>query len=404
MTMTTPFRETVSQLPPPKTENAWLRDLQQTATARFHHLGFPTRKHEDWRYINLSPILEGTFPSTRQPTLTVEHQKTPGLTVMPLSLALKESPKLVQSALVADSEEPNAFALLNSALFEEGAFIHVAAGTMLPHPIEVTIETRQAGVTHPRVIVFIENGAHADLRITQITSTSERSFNNAVIDVAVGDQAQFNFILLQRLSEKAMQFSAVRMRHGADCKTTFTSFTHGGLLTRNDVIATFLGERTECHLKGLGLLNAESQLHQHVTTHHIAPRCVSRQLYKNILSGEARAEFNSLAYIHRGAVLSDSGQLSRSMVLSPKARAITRPQLKVFCDDVKGAHGATVGQVSPEELFYLQSRGISKADARGLLIYGFAEEIVEGIAHPLLRQHVEKCVKQDLPEVVRNEA
>lgn len=188
-------------------------------------------------------------------------------------------------------------------------------------------------------------------------------------------------------------------RHG---DLEFFEFTEGGDITRSDCEVHFEEEHGFCSLKGLSVLDGKSQVFNRIQVFHKTPHCISRQFYKNVLAGKSKSEFNSLVQVAKGAVKSDSRQLNNNILLSDEAQASTRPKLKIDTDDVACTHGATVGQLEKEELFYLRSRGLSKEYARFLLTYGFAEEVLEGVEPAILKEELETLVKTELQKVSGN--
>lgn len=412
----------------------WMSEWQVSEAAWFQQKGFPTRKDEGWKYINLESILETAFapsPAVNQIHVQAEvvqkyllgnqdqadvllingqwvsHSKRVGVSITPLANAIASNRENVQNILTQNWEQKNSFTAMNNAYFHDGALITVAVDTALDHPVHIvhlmTTPENKSLVFFPRIVVQIQNGAQANVLYTEVDLGSTRFFNNQVIDVSLEANSKLNWVTVQRGGTHGINLSTLRVTQDLASEAHFTCFSTKGAITRNEVIAQFAGTDAKANFNGIALQNGESQTFQHLYINHAVPRCVGRQLFKNIVNDRARTEYNSLVNIARDAIHSDSGQLNRNMVLSKTARAWTRPQLQVYCDDVKAAHGATIGQVSPEELFYLRSRGLSEAAARAMLIYGFVEEVVMNIQNKELRNYVEAFLKTDLDEVVQSD-
>lgn len=398
-----PYRETAATLTGVKGKG-FLADIREASFARFRTVGFPTQKHENWRYLNLEPILAIPFvaPLTSPNTVTVTAPA--GAIVTTITPTLVENSEDIRPYLIPDAnQETNAFVALNAAHFERAPLLTVPPGVELTQPIEMTIaptaNLEGPTVFYPRAIVVLKPQSKAEIAIKIEGMASSPFFVNAVIDLFVEDAAQLDAVQIQHADDRAIHFLTVNLHLGARSRVTYTTAVQGGRITRNEYRSTFAGEGAEFHLNGTSLLTGKSRAYHHVHVDHRAPYCIARQLQKNIVSGESLVEWNSLVHIHHGAVGSDSNQLNRNIVLSRDARAITRPQLKVFNEDVKANHGATVGQLDDRELFYLRSRGIRKEAAYAMLLHGFAEEAIQGVTSPALLPALDRFVQEELRRV-----
>jgi Fe-S cluster assembly protein SufD len=209
---------------------------------------------------------------------------------------------------------------------------------------------------------------------------------NTVVEFVLAPNSSVTCSFHQNSKEQAVQFLNVRAQLQEGSRLDLTGITTGGSMTRNDIHVDLDGAEAFCSLAGLSILEQRSQAFQHVTVNHRYLNCTSRQVYKNILAGESVAEFNSMVHVWRCAKKSDSEQLDKNLLLSDTARVYSRPQLKIDNDDVRASHGAATGQMEKEELFYLQSRGIPKDQARYLLIYGFAQEVLQKVQPETVRK------------------
>ncbi len=428
------LKEIKTHAPKVSTSESWLSNLQQSAFKKFQENGFPTRKDEAWKYLNLETVLETTIRQTDNKTeISVEeavleknylqdslrftaingmHQNRfsqldtlpNGVIVTDLQTALEKHGSIIEPILSKSTDSINAFAELNTAYFENGIFVHIPADTKLEKPLQllqasINLDDKTL-VNFPRIIIALEKGAEASITLHEIALNDHASLNSNVSNVHVEESAKLELTQIQRGNKQSLNFGHTFIEQAKNSRTQLFGFTHNGAIARNEIRVKFTGEGAHCQANGLSLLGDQAQAFHHLHIDHAVPRCSSRQIYKHILNDEAKSEYNSLVHVAKGAVLSDSTQLNRNMVLSKKARAWTRPQLQVFCDDVKAAHGATVGQVSEEELFYLQSRGLSKEIAKAILIYGFAEEVIVEVSDKNIRAQLVDFVKQDLENII----
>lgn len=407
---------------------SWLWDLRQKAFEKFKALGFPQRNHEAWRYLDLNPILGSPFlagegvsgavsaefarsyflPGAENRLVFVNGRfsetlssvkAVKGLTLMNLEKALREKEPLLKNCLGASSvNEENPFAEANTFSFRDGAFIHADDHMTLDEPIHLLFigaGAKDAPVFYPRILVSAGKCARVKLIADFVDAGGGPFFSNAAAEVFLGEGACLNFFQIQRSGAGAIRFSTNRFYLKKLATLNAFSFAQGGAVTRNETSVDYGGEGGFASLKGLGVMKDGSQLFNHVAALHRSPHGTSRQFYKAILGGRARSEFNSLVRVPEGAQKTNSNQMSRNLLLSGEAQAYARPQLRIDTDDVVCVHGATVGQLQKDELFYLRSRGIPEKDARFLMTYGFAEEILEEMPEDL-RPVLEDFVQNEL--------
>jgi Fe-S cluster assembly protein SufD len=291
----------------------------------------------------------------------------------------------------------NAFTALNTALVESGAFIHVPKGVNASTPIHLLFlmdENEAPTVSFPRLLVVAEEGSSATV-IESYASAGESSyFTNAVVEIKLADTARLNYYKVQRENAKAFHIATTNAELGRNSSFNSTTITLGAGLSRHNINVALNHEGAECWVDGLYIVGEGQHTDTHSLIDHRQPHCTSHQLYKGILDGKSRAVFNGKVFVRRDAQQTDALQTNRNLLLSPDARVDTKPQLEIFADDVKCAHGATVGQLEEEELFYLESRGLHTDLARNLLTYGFAEEVIEKIKI--------ESIKAELDELVLN--
>jgi Fe-S cluster assembly protein SufD len=217
-------------------------------------------------------------------------------------------------------------------------------------------------------------------------------FTNAVTEVVLSEGAVLDHYRLQEESERSFHIGTTEVRQGRDSRYSSCAVSIGAALARHNLNVRLEDEHTESALDGLYVVTGRQHTDSHTSINHAKPRCTSRQLYKGILDGESRAVFNGKVFVREGALLTDARQLNKNLLLSSEATVDTKPQLEIFADDVKCAHGATVGQLEEEELFYLMSRGLQPARARALLTYGFAEDVISKIRIPSVRKQLDELV------------
>lgn len=324
-----------------------------------------------------------------------------GALLKDLAAAMREDEALVRPHLGRGlAEETDPMRLVNAFRFADGAFLHVPAGAAVEEPVHflfVTLGVEAAPiVSYPRALVSLGAGARAKVVVDHVELSKRPHLLNMVTDVALAERASLELLELERAEGHGAHFFSKRARLGAGASFDDTRFSQGGLLTRSEVFADLAGEGASASLKGVGVLKGASRAFVRAAARHLVPGCRSRQFFKNVLAGTSRAEFDSFVYVAPGCPGSDSRQLNKNLLLSDRASALTRPQLKILTDDVSAAHGATVGRLDENELFYLRTRGLDRGTARTLLIRGFADEVLEEVRDADLRDRVEALVDREL--------
>jgi Fe-S cluster assembly protein SufD len=415
-------------LQPAQPQLAWLQPVRQAALARFAELGFPTLADEDWRYTSLAPLarlpLRPALPPSDQgvaaaqveahplaglagdrlvfvdgyfaPGLSRLGPRPPGVRITNLATVAGEEPALVQPHLGRpEAGTDNAFAVLNTAFFTDGAFIHVPPGQVVELPVHLVFVAsgREAGATtHPRNLII----AGARSRLTVIESYFGEAgapyFTNAVTELAVGEAAAVEHLKLQNEAAAAFHLASLRVRMGRGCDFTSHSLALGSRLSRYHLYALLEAEGVECVLNGLYLAQGDQLVDHHMTVDHAQPRGTSREYFHGILAGAAKGVFHGRILVRPQARKTDAKQTNKNLLLSDTATIDTKPQLEIYADDVKCTHGATVGQLSEDAIFLLRSRGIGLATARRMLIHAFAGEIIERVKHARLREELDRLV------------
>ncbi|MGO9228173.1 MAG: Fe-S cluster assembly protein SufD [Bryobacteraceae bacterium] len=356
----------------------WLQALRESAFARFTELGFPTTRDEEWRFTNVAPIARANFVG--------QAPRLPGY-VPAASLPEAGREDLGRYA------PQNAFVALNTAFLRDVAFAKVARGVVMEQPVEIdhTVSGQAGGRphAHPRTLIVVAPGAQCT--IVETYKGAGRYFTNAVTEIVAGDGAVVDHYKVQMESKEAFHVATMQVALGRSASFTTHSISLGGALVRNDIGVT-LSEGSDATVNGLYLVNGTQHVDNHTVIDHAKPHGTSHELYKGILDGRSSAVFNGRIIVRKDAQKTDSKQTNKNLVLSDEAVIDTKPELQILADDVRCTHGATIGQLDAESLFYLQSRGIGKAQARGLLTQAFAQDIVDRIKVSELRDRLEKVL------------
>jgi Fe-S cluster assembly protein SufD len=294
----------------------------------------------------------------------------------------------------------DSFCALNTAFIGDGAYVHVARGVVVDAPIYLLyLSTREDGptMTHPRNLIVAEDQSQVAV-IEDYASVGGESvaFSNAVTELVAGESTVAQHYLIEREHLKAFNVQTLRIQQGRTANVASHSVLLGGGLVRNNVHPVLAGDGGECLINGLFMGTGRQHLDNYMHVEHAAPHCGSRQFYNGILDGQAHGVFHGRIVVHKAAQKTDAKQTNRNLLLSDDAQIDTKPQLEIYADDVKCTHGATIGQIEENALFYLQSRGISELEARKLLLMAFAEECVDRMHSTVAREHIERLVSQHL--------
>ncbi|MFN8008146.1 MAG: Fe-S cluster assembly protein SufD [Terriglobia bacterium] len=415
-------------------EPAWLKTLRQTAIDSFEQKGFPSVHDEEWRFSNIAPIVKTPFkPATPQGHKLTEKKiqpwslgswenhrlvfvngafsaelsslssLPPGVTLSGLSQAMNTHSSIIQSFLARNaSTEPESFAALNTALFQDGPFIHIPRGVVLEKPIHVlfvmTADSQDPVVSHPRSLLIAESSSQVQVVESYVGLGRGVYFNNALSEIIAGENARVEHYHFQREKVNAFHVSNFQGQVARDAHISNFNISLGGAFVRNNVSVVLNGEGAEATLNGFYLVNGTQHVDNHTSIDHAKPHCNSFELYKGILDGRARAVFNGRIIVRPDAQKTDSKQTNKNLILSEEALVNTNPQLEIYADDVKCTHGATIGQLDAESIFYLRSRGIGYDEARHLLTYAFASELNSQIQIEPLRAELESILFTRLAE------
>jgi Fe-S cluster assembly protein SufD len=317
-----------------------------------------------------------------------------GITVATLADAMGSHAAVLESHLARHAVfENEVFAALNTAHLRDGAFIHIARDRKCPAPVQlVHVSTQKETAAYPRCLVVVEPGSECVLVEDYIGLGDAVYFNDAVAEVSVGEGARVDHVRVQHESAGAFHIATCAVTLAKDARYASRTVTLGARLSRLNLAIVQQGDGVETAIDGLALISGRQIADTHTLMDHAHPHGRCRQEHKLIVDGGAHAVFNGKILVRPGAQLTDSSQQSRALLLSDKAHVDAKPQLEIFADDVKCAHGAAIGQLDPEHLFYLCSRGIPEAHARKLLTYAFAAELIERIPVPSVVERLEQAV------------
>jgi Fe-S cluster assembly protein SufD len=410
---------------------AWLRDLRRAGIDRFSAVGFPTTKNEEWKHTSVAPIAGTAFELAANgaarvssadiaafdlgdavaarvvfvngrfaPALSAARELPSGAVVSSLAAALKGEPGRIEGLLGRLARHENsAFTALNTAFVSDGAFVSIPAHAVVEgviHLLFLSSAGSQATVSHPRVLIVA--GENSQLRLVESYEGIHggRSFTNAVTEIMVGQNAVVDHYKLQRELVDAYHVAAMHVKTVRGSTFSSHSLAFGGAIVRNDVTVVLAGEGGDCTVNGLYLSDAQRLVDNHTTIDHAMPHCDSHEIYKGILGGRARGVFNGKIIVRPDAQKTDAKQTNKALLLSDEATINTKPQLEIFADDVKCTHGATVGQLEEDAIFYLRSRGLSYQDARDILIHAFAGDILNRVRIEPLKAQLEATLQSSL--------
>ncbi|MBI1807021.1 MAG: Fe-S cluster assembly protein SufD [Ignavibacteria bacterium] len=315
-----------------------------------------------------------------------------GVKVENLSGALKNDIGLVNQYLTRYARyDDNAFTALNTGFLHDGAFIYVPEGIVIEDPIYlvfVSTESDASFVSHPRNLIVVSRNAQVCIVEHYISVEKNSYFTNTVTEIVAGDHSVVEHTKLQSESLKAFHIGSMYVHQGPASNFTSNSISFGGVLARNNITALLDAEGCECTLNGLTLSTGQQHIDNHTTIDHAKPHCNSHELYKAILDGKSKGVFNGKIYVRKDAQKTDAKQTNKTLLLSDNATMNTKPQLEIFADDVKCTHGATVGYLDAEALFYLRSRGIDSEAARDMLTYAFASDVTDRVKIEGVREYL----------------
>jgi Fe-S cluster assembly protein SufD len=405
----------------PAAPQAWLNQLRSSAVETVSELTIPTTRDEEWRFTDISLLTKISLqPAHTVISLTGENIQrfgieeadtrlvfvdgvyAPKLSTVPAaggiivgnlaSAPAKNADVLKQHLGQHAATKDNVFAALNTAFLHDAALVLLPRNVAASAPIHLLfIATQKEVVSYPRTLVLADNGSAATVIEDYVSLQDEAYFTNAVTEFVLADNAHVNHIRVQREGAKAFHIASCAAILSRASNYQSVSVAMGARISRYNLNVK-MAEGAECSADGLALISARQLADTHTCIDHAQPHGTSRQLHKCIVGGAAHAVFNGKIMVRHGAQKTDSQQSNHTLLLTEKAHVDTKPQLEIFADDVKCTHGATIGQLDREEIFYLQSRGLSETVARNMLTYAFGAEIIERIPVTSLKHSLEQTV------------
>jgi Fe-S cluster assembly protein SufD len=415
-----------------------LHILRRKGFDEFLTSGFPTNTDEEWRFTNITPIARTMFhphllgPTTAIPNLDAIREIIPDIdgirltfinglysaklsnpgAIIPeitnLTDALKAHPSAASQNIDSFSGlDKNPFDSLNTGFINDGAYVVIPDNFTTDKPIYclfIATKTPEPALIQPRNIFIVGNNSKVSIIEHYISLTHTSYFTNTVTQIAAAENSFVEHTKIQMEGLNAYHVGSLRIRQQSGSNVTSHSIMIGGAIVRNNVLSQLGGENAECTLNGLTLASAHQLIDNHTTIDHAEPHCNSHELFKSILDDNARGVFNGKIYVRKDAQKTDAKQTNKTLLLSDLATMNTKPQLEIFADDVKCTHGATIGYLDSEMIFYLRSRGIGEEEARDLLIHAFASDVTERVSSSLLRRYLDKIIfellqKNDKPVI-----
>ena len=409
-----------------------LHGMRKAAMNRLAEIGFPTNKNEEWKFTSVLPIIrEQFYPSTVLPEISAQktdlskflipHLDGPRLVfvnghfskdlslipssgqlqVASLAMALKSAhgEKVFQHLGKYASSEQNAFTALNTGFLQDGACIVVPDNTKIDTPVYLLYLStggESLPLVQPRNLILAGKNSGVTV-VMQYTGLSQQMyFMNAVSEIVAGENAVVELTKLQQENNNAFHIDSAYIHQDAGSNVKAHSVSFGGAIVRNNITTVLDAEGCECTLNGLSLGTGTQHIDNHTVIDHAKPRCNSHELYKSILSGKSKGVFNGKIFVRKDAQKTDAKQTNKTLLLSDDATMNTKPQLEIFADDVKCTHGATVGYLDAEALFYLRSRAIGLDDAQDMLTRAFASDVTERNSIESLREYLNSMLIERL--------
>ena len=420
--------EKFSQFETAAAQPKWLLPVRKAGLASFADQGFPTLADEDWRFTNVAPIAKLNFhlaapaavngaesavlaesvfaglPGHRLvfvngffcAKLSSVKSISGGVRIENLSAAMARDSALIEKHLGQYAHTSgNTFAALNQAFFSDGAFIFVPAGVAVAEPVQliyISSAKNSGEAILPRNLIIAEANSKLTVVESYLSIANIAYFTNAVTEIFAGDHAFVEHVKVQDEAVSAFHVATIAGEFGRASNVNVHSFALGAKLSRNNIRTKLAGEGLECVLNGLYLTRDEQLADHHMIVEHAQPHCASHEYFNGILDDKSKGVFHGRILVRELAQKTDAKQTNKNLLLSDDATADTKPQLEIYADDVKCTHGATIGQLNDESIFYLRSRGMSLDTAKQMLIHAFAGEIIERIKCEPARAVIDKLV------------
>lgn len=412
---------------------SWLHEQQVIAAESLRHTGFPDRKNEDWKYTDIRPILKREFTFNGTTTSAIDTSLLAaaringldcyelvfingkyaseysnietlhdGLNIKPLLQAIEQDAEQVRQHLNHYArQDKNAFSALNTAAINDGAAIFVADGIHINKPVHIIYLSDNQDLpyaSNPRNLIVLGSNSAISVIETYSGITETEYFTNTITEISLNQGASLQHYKLQQEGPGSFHIGDVQATLKRDSHLTSHSISLGGKLVRNDIDVRLLESGAETVLNGLYITDKMQHVDNHTRIDHLSPHTTSTEIYRGVLSGRSRAVFNGKVVVHKDAQKTSADQSNANLLLSNDAEIDTKPELEIYADDVKCSHGATIGQLDENMLFYLRSRAIPADLAKSLLTFAFTEEVISRIALAPVRQRLEHRIVGRLPD------
>lgn len=422
----TPFKEVAASATLPGADVDWLQRLRKQAVAQFERHGLPAKKVEDWKYTSLWHLSQEGFTHEAQAVSLTAQQLAEtaaledayrvvivdgkfsaelsavdgleaGLTIKPLAEALDQTENLLGQQI--DIEKPGLNAI-NTMLMQDGMYLHVAGGHKIEKAIELLVISTADNsklASHLRHLVQIDADAEATLLEHYVSLGETAGFTDVVSEVQLAENARLKHFKLQHESLEQYHIATLAAKQASGSEWMTNNISLGAKLARNDIHTQLLGEEAHVTMDGLYLVTGEQHVDNHTRIDHAVPNTTSDEVYKGVLDGNSHAVFNGKVMVHQDAQKTDSSQSNKNLLLSRSCEIDSKPELEIYADDVKCAHGSTVGQIDETQLFFLRARGLDETTARSLLTYAFAVDVLQRIKSETIRQALSNVIEKRLP-------
>ncbi len=410
-----------------------INSTKEDAIDNFAKLGFPTIKDEDWRFTNLLPIVKSQFSLQSEKPVDIgnidlnkyiipelnshlmvfvdgifskelSNIKTTdsNVKIKPISESLSDDSNVIDQYIFKCADiENEAFTALNTAYFFDGAFVYVPKNTVLEQAVHILYISSNSNscMYSPRNIIVVEDSSQAIVIEHYVSLQDSVYLSNTVSEVVIGENSTLDHYFIEQESKKAFSISTLEVKQGGNSNLNSHSILLGGSIVRNNIHPVLSGEGCNSTINGLFMPSGRQHMDNFMKIEHASPHCDSRQLYNGILADKSRGVFHGRIIVHKDAQKTDAKQTNRNLLLSDSAKIDTKPQLEIYADDVKCTHGATIGQLDKDSLFYLRSRGIEQPLAKAILLRAFASQSIETIRDLPIRNYVEKLVNNWFKEI-----
>jgi len=410
-------------------DNTFVHDMRTEAIKRFEAQGFPAKKEEAWKYTSLGKVLKQDFSVFPKTEFAVEYKDVQpyfihdidsykivfvdgkyashlsetthdGIDICLMSAALsKPKYSLVIENYFNKIAEKNGLTSLNTAFTNEGAYIHITKNKLVEKPIQIihfSTGSEAALLLQPRNLIVVDENAHVQIIERHQSLTDNPSLTNSVTEIFAAKRGIVDYYKVQNDKENASLIDSTYINQERESHVSVHTFSFGGKLTRNNLNFYQNGEYIDSTLNGITIIGNKQHVDHNTLVHHIEPNCESHQDYKGIFGDRSIGVFNGKVLVNKEAQKTNAFQANNNLLISDKASVNTKPQLEIFADDVKCSHGCTIGQLDENALFYLRARGIPEKEAKALLMYAFANNVLESVKIPQLKNRINKLIAEKL--------